>query len=107
MTEYIPVLAVGELGANANKAVEVQGKSILICHTSAGFYAVLNRCSHQAQPLEGGRIRGQSIFCPMHGACFHLPSGEPKGTLTRIPLQTYATRVVDGWVEVALSESED
>lgn len=74
-------------------AVELDGLSILLCHTTEGVFAVENKCSHQLQPLAGGRIRGCYIFCPLHGQRFSLKDGAPFGRLTDKPISCYQTRL--------------
>ena len=91
--DFVAAAKTADIGENDSKAVDVGGRSILICHTREGFYAVDNQCSHQLQVLEGGKIRGCFIFCPLHGQRFNLKDGAPIGQLTDKPLQTYALRV--------------
>jgi 3-phenylpropionate/trans-cinnamate dioxygenase ferredoxin subunit len=100
---FIRVAQVEEIPVGGNKAVMAFGRSILLCHTHAGIYAVANECSHQGRPLAGGRLHGEFLFCPVHGARYCLRTGSPSGTLTQRALRTYATRVHEGWIE--LSES--
>lgn len=83
----------GELGENENRAYELNGVSVLVCKTADGIFAVENRCTHQLQPLEGGRMRGCFIFCPLHGQRFDLKDGAPIGTLTKKPVRVFPVRV--------------
>ena len=53
----IPVMQLSELSENSNKAVAVEGSSILVCRTEKGVFAVENMCSHMMATLEGGRVR--------------------------------------------------
>lgn len=106
MTEFVPVLEEAQLPAGKNKAVEAFGQSVLLCRTADDLYAVANECTHQKLALEGGRIRGNSIFCPAHGVRFDLRTGCPTGTLTDKPLQRFEARISDGQIEIARLESE-
>ncbi|MBI1392374.1 MAG: Rieske 2Fe-2S domain-containing protein [Alphaproteobacteria bacterium] len=74
---------------NDGKSFQVAGRNILVCRTKEGFFAVDNLCTHQLQELEGGKIRGCYIFCPLHGQRFDLRDGKPIGQLTDKPLPTY------------------
>lgn len=77
--------------------VTFANKKILICHTEAGVFAVENRCTHAKFPLEGGRVEGCVIRCPVHGAKFDLRTGEPK--IERLkPVKTYQVKVENGGV---------
>lgn len=102
MPRYVPTFPASELEKNKSRAVDLEGRSVLVCNAGGDFYAVENRCSHQAAELEGGRIRGCFISCPLHGLRFNLKDGEPMGQLTRTPITTFDVRVVDGVIEVAI-----
>jgi len=102
MTRYIATFPASELDKNKSRAIDIEGQSVLVCNAGGNFFAVENRCSHQAAELEGGRIRGCFISCPLHGLRFNLKDGEPMGQLTRTPITTYAVRIVDDVIEVAV-----
>lgn len=103
MENFQAVFAAEELDNNSSRAVDVDGVNVLVCNAGGEFYAVINKCTHQASSLEGGRIRNCFISCPLHGARFDLRDGSTKGQLTQVPLETFPVRVVDGQVEVAVN----
>ena len=80
---FVLATGVDTLAENENRAFDLNGVSVLICKTVDDIYAVENMCTHQLQPLEGGRIRGCFIFCPLHGQRFDLIDGSPIGALTK------------------------
>lgn len=100
---FHPVLDAATLPHGASKAVEIEGHSILVCNAGGEYFAVQNRCTHQDSPLEGGRIRNGLIACPLHGVMFDVRTGCGKGQMGRVPLRTYALRVVEGRIEVSLA----
>lgn len=102
MPQFHPVFPAADLEKNSSCMVEVAGRQVLVCNAGGEFYAVQNLCTHQASSLEGGRIRNCFISCPLHGARFDLRDGSTKGALTSQALETYAVRIVDGNVEVAV-----
>lgn len=87
------VANISELPPETNRAYNVDGLSVLLCHTKLGVFAVENRCSHQLATLEGGRMRSCYLFCPKHSLRFDLRSGAPSGNLSKNPIQTYAVKV--------------
>ena len=97
---FVEVCESDDVPPNSNKAFQIEDTSILICNADGEFYAVENCCTHQATPLEGGRIRRGHISCPLHGVMFELTSGVPKGTLTRKALKTFPVRNEGGVVRV-------
>ena len=100
MTNFQPAFADAELSDNDGRAVTISGQKVLVCRAGGTLYAVSNRCTHQEAELEGGRIRGCFISCPLHGVRFDLSDGKPMGQLTRQALPTYQVRVADCMIEV-------
>lgn len=100
---HIHVAAVSDIPEGASKAYDVAGRSILLCNSSAGLFAIDNMCSHALAPLEGGKVKGPYIFCPLHGVRFSLRDGTPNGTLTRKPIRVFPITVSDGNISVELA----
>ena len=102
MPEYRTIALVADVPTNASKLVVLDGRELLVCNSRDQIHVVENRCSHQDQRLDGGRVRNGYIFCPVHGMRFKLDNGEAIGQLTRVPLCVFDSRVVDGEVQVRL-----
>lgn len=92
------IASLDEVPEGGNKAFEIGGKSVLVCRTASGVFALENMCSHAFAYLEGGKVKGPHIFCPLHGVRFDMRSGTPSGTLTKKPITIYASEVEDGVV---------
>jgi len=83
------------------KVVEACGKRLALCHTSDGFYAVDDMCSHDRGPLGEGKVWDHRIECPRHGAQFDVTNGKALSLPAIRPIKAYKTRVdEDGEVEV-------
>ncbi|GAA0319324.1 Rieske 2Fe-2S domain-containing protein [Sphingomonas oligophenolica] len=98
---FIAVAPLTEVPQGSVKRVEIGGRSILLCHTRDGIFAVENRCSHAEQPLECGRVKNGWISCPAHGARFDLETGEPLGGPAELPIETFAVRIAGEMIELA------
>ena len=104
---------------------EVAGDKVLVASAGGKTYAVSNKCSHLGLSLVGktallqgkvGEVGGkQCITCPAHGTAFSLEDGSVQGEwcpkLPNLPLvgklgpgpsplKTFASRTVEGTVEV-------
>ena len=88
------IAAVSEIPEGSSRAFTIGARSVLLCHSSAGMFAVENMCSHAYALLEGGKIKGPYIFCPLHGVRFDLRNGTPNGNLTKKPLAVYSLEIV-------------
>ena len=99
---YIYVVNVADVPAKSMASFDVNGNSVLICHTPEGLFAVENQCSHAMATLEAGRLRGCRLVCPLHGASFDVRDGSVKGKPALQPIRSYPLRVVDGRIEISI-----
>lgn len=99
---FVAVAREDDLPANTKQLVDVNGMAILLCHSADRIFAVSNLCSHADEPLDCGRMRHGWVACPVHGARFDLETGEPMNLPATLPIATYAVRIVDGMIEVAV-----
>lgn len=98
----VAIASVEDIPENGNRAFAVGERSVLLCRTSAGIFAIENMCSHALAVLEGGKVKGRHIFCPLHGMRFDLRTGIPSGQLTKKPITCYAVTIEDGVVHADL-----
>src|SRR3546814_3732077 len=78
---------------NGNRAFTVDDKAVLVCRSASGVFALENMCSHATSSLEGGKMKGPFLFCPLHGMRIDMRNGCPSGQLTKKPVKVYeATR---------------
>ena len=96
-----PLVAESAFPAEGRIAAKVSGWHVLVARSDDGLHAVNDRCTHQAALLSGGRIRRGAVMCPLHGARFEMATGRCIGGAYR-DLRTFALRVVDGVIEVAV-----
>ena len=75
------------------KAVAVQGKRLLLCHTAEGFYAVDDTCTHDDGPLADGWLDGNAIECPRHRARFDVTTGKVLCLPAAVPIRSYPVQV--------------
>jgi nitrite reductase/ring-hydroxylating ferredoxin subunit len=94
-----------EIGENGVIGVILNGWPVALCRADGKLFAVVDKCTHANSELSGGRVRRGSIMCPLHGARFELASGKCIGAPYR-PLKTFALRVTDGWIEVAVPDTQ-
>ena len=85
--------SVRDIDPGKTLCVEVDGREILICHTKEGFFAVDNLCSHAAARLCEGKLKGQKILCPLHGAAFDVRDGIALTRPASTQIDTFPIRV--------------
>ena len=97
---YARVARVTDIPVGSKKAFDVGGKAVLVCHAPERWYAVSNICSHAQEKLECGRMRRDSIVCPLHGARFDLATGRALSPPAKEPIATYELRIMEDWIEI-------
>ena len=64
-----------ELPEGGQLRVELDDRTLLLCHLDSTVYAIDYFCTHDELGLEGGDLRDGCITCPYHGAEFRLSDG--------------------------------
>jgi nitrite reductase/ring-hydroxylating ferredoxin subunit/uncharacterized membrane protein len=104
-TDWTDVASDTEIGDSPHCAM-VNGVPVLLVRRDSRIVALADRCTHRGGPLHEGQFDAVAgtVVCPWHGSCFDVLTGEiRRGPATR-PEPTFATRVVDGRVQLRRSE---
>lgn len=96
------VVDISDLGPGQMRAVEVGGRSLLICNAEGSYYVLENRCPHAGVPLDRGRLRGCVLECAFHGGKLDVRDGSPHAPPVRRGAETFAVRAVGGAIEIQL-----
>ena len=99
---FIAVTAAQDIEEKCFSTFEINGTGIVICRFRDEYFAIENRCSHAQSTFDDGRMRGNRIMCPLHGATFDIRDGSCTGPPARKPICSFPLRIVDGMIEVAL-----
>ena len=73
---FVDVAKINEIAPGGLKAVEVDGKEIVLGNYDGTIYAINRRCGHMNAPLEMGTLEGYIVTCPMHKIQFDITTGE-------------------------------
>lgn len=73
---FIEVAKMSEIAKGGMRAVEVNGRWIVLCNDNGRIYAIERRCGHMSAPLDMGTLNGYILTCPMHHSQFDITSGE-------------------------------
>jgi nitrite reductase/ring-hydroxylating ferredoxin subunit len=84
-----------ELAPGEAKQVRIGGRSLALYNIDGTFYATDDTCTHAFASLSEGYIDGDTVECPLHQGCFHIPSGKAMGPPVTQDVRTYAVKVVD------------
>jgi nitrite reductase/ring-hydroxylating ferredoxin subunit len=94
------VCGISELSPGEVKRIE--DPAIAVFNVGGTLFAISDICTHAEASLSEGRVDGETVECPLHGACFDLRTGEALTPPAVEPVQTFPV-VVQGdaiYVEV-------
>ena len=84
--------------------MEIEGRPVVLFLSGGKVYALDDLCTHAGSRLHGGRVLGEVVACPLHGARFELATGRCRAPQIGLrSVVTHQVRVVNGQVEVALT----
>lgn len=105
-TESFISVALSEVAEGKMHALTAGGREIVVCRTKEGVYALDNICSHAYARLNEGRLRGNRLICPLHGAAFDVRDGRALGAPASRPLATHAVKVLDDRIEISVASAD-
>ena len=80
--------------------VELDSGFVAVFYVDGEFFALDDVCTHDGGGLAGGAIEDHQVICPRHGARFCLRTGAALTPPAYAAVRCYATRVVDGMIEI-------
>ena len=101
---YHRIISEAELSERGVHGTIVNGWPVAVARGTDGYHAFVDKCTHASSRLSTGRTVRAMIQCPLHGARFTMATGACVGA-NHPPLLTFAHRLVDGWIEVAVPDA--
>jgi 3-phenylpropionate/trans-cinnamate dioxygenase ferredoxin component len=67
----------------------IENPAIAVFNVEGTLFAISDTCTHAEASLSEGRVDGETVECPLHGACFDLRTGEALTPPAVEPVQTF------------------
>lgn len=87
------------------KRFELEGKGVVLARVEGEYYAFRAACTHYGGPMDEGVLKGYTVMCPWHHACFDIRTGERLEPPALNDLPCYETRIENGNVVVNLDQT--
>lgn len=100
MSDWVNVVAVGDLNPGEHMLVEVEDADIVLINLDGEFYAIEDVCTHDGSEISSGCLVDGSIECPRHGARFDIKTGAVTAPPAYEPVDTFPVQVAEGVVQV-------
>lgn len=101
---YQQVARVADVPDGRGLCVKIAGIDVGLFRVDGEIHAMENACPHNGDPLSEGLLDGAIVVCPAHGWEFDVRTGFRPQDGDGFPIPRFATRVMDGWVEVDLDQ---
>lgn len=73
---YVPVIEATAIPDGTMRAVDMDGRVIVVAHTDGGYFAFQPDCPHAGTKLALGSLEGKGVVCPNHNYVFDLETGK-------------------------------
>ncbi len=98
--EWISVAKTDDIPPGSVLGAKLGEIDVAIYNIDGEFFSTHNVCTHAYVLLSNGWLEGDVIECPLHGGQFEVKTGRGLGAPIICDLQTFATRVVGGEIQV-------
>ena len=97
---WLDVASIDELPPGTRRVVDLDGVAVAVFNLGGAYFAIQDECPHDGGVLSNGKVDGEEITCPRHGARFSITTGEVLGPPAYEDLRTYPVRVALGKIQV-------
>ena len=80
----------------------IENPAIAVFNVEGTLLAISDTCTHAEASLSEGRVDGETVECPLHGACFDLRTGEALTPPAVEPAQTFPVIVREDEIYVEI-----
>jgi len=75
VTDWVDVGRADEIASGEHRLVDADGTQIAVFNLDGEFFAIEDVCTHDGGELLSGRVEGDQVICPRHGARFCIRTG--------------------------------
>ncbi len=100
MSDWIDAIDENALANGEHIVIDVDDTDVVIFKLDGQFYALEDVCTHDGAEIGSGRLEGNEIICPRHGARFCVKTGEVKSPPAYENIDCFPVRIESGRVQV-------
>ncbi len=76
MANFVRVASLADVRKAGKLLAEVEDRLVVLIQSGNEVTCIDDVCTHDGGPLSDGRVEGNTIACPRHGAQFDICTGE-------------------------------
>jgi 3-phenylpropionate/trans-cinnamate dioxygenase ferredoxin subunit len=98
---FIDLASVDDLPVGSTKKFTIKSVDILLANVDGKIYAVDDMCTHEDSSLSLGCLKGEHVYCTLHGSRFNVRTGEPMEEPATEALQRYQVRIQNDRIQIS------
>jgi 3-phenylpropionate/trans-cinnamate dioxygenase ferredoxin subunit len=102
MSNWLDVASADEFSPGTRRVVKVDGIGVTLFNSGGVFFAIKDICPHDGGELSNGKLEGEVIICPRHGARFSIKTGAVLSPPAYEDIPTFLVRVMNGKVQICI-----
>jgi 3-phenylpropionate/trans-cinnamate dioxygenase ferredoxin subunit len=100
VTDWVDVGRADEIASGEHRLVDADGTQIAVFNLDGEFFAIEDVCTHDGGELLSGRVEGDQVICPRHGARFCIRTGAALTAPAYEPTPKFPVRIENGILQV-------
>lgn len=100
MSDWVEVIDKNALAEGGSIVVDVEGTDVAVFKIDGEFYAIEDVCTHDGAEIASGKLEGDEIVCPRHGARFCVKTGAVKAPPAYEDIACFPVKVENGKIQV-------
>jgi len=100
--KLIKAAHIDDLEINEMKSLKIKGRSVLLCRSERGYFALQDKCTFGKFQLSEGVMINSIIQCLMHGCQYSVETGNVKKGPAKKPLRIYKTLIKEGYIYIKI-----
>ena len=99
---FVRIASLAEVPEGELRSFDAPRGRVAVAHVEPELFALADECPGDGASLGEGELgRGEdSVVCPEDGTEYDLRTGEPLDGPSPDPVEVFAVRVVDEWIEI-------
>jgi 3-phenylpropionate/trans-cinnamate dioxygenase ferredoxin subunit len=100
MSGWVKVASIGEIAPGTCKVADVDDAMVAVFNLDGQYFAIEDVCTHDGGELASGKLEGDQVICPRHGARFCVRTGAVLAPPAYEPVHVFPLRIENGAIEV-------
>jgi len=103
MAEWIEIAPQAELSPGSRKVASTEIGPIVVFNLGGEYCAIADVCTHDGGELASGKLEGDQIICPRHGARFCIRTGKVLSPPAYEDVEAFPVRIENSVIQVDIS----